>query len=212
MSSLKNIKHATMTDAIRQAMCQKKAENPKMTQGELAKWLETEHDIKITQATVSNTLKRTAESLNSTGPNRNVRRHREVKYPVVEESLYEWFLLNQERINMSGDILKEKAANLLKLACPLDTPDFNFSNGWLDRFKRRHNIKSFRRFGESGSVDMQRIEEALPRLRAELDQFEWRDIYNMDETGLFYRMQADHSLATSSAPDGSVLDRPEHYS
>jgi hypothetical protein len=33
------------------------------------------------------------------------------------------------------------------------------------------------------------IEESLPQIHLILDQFEQRDIYNMDETGLFYRMQ-----------------------
>ncbi|MBA0618148.1 hypothetical protein Godav_027535 [Gossypium davidsonii] len=28
---------------------------------------------------------------------------------------------------------------------------FNFSIGWLERFKARHEIKSYRRFGESRS-------------------------------------------------------------
>jgi hypothetical protein len=33
------------------------------------------------------------------------------------------------------------------------------------------------------------IEESLPHICLTLDQYERRDIYNMDETGLFYRMQ-----------------------
>ncbi|KAG8377334.1 hypothetical protein BUALT_Bualt08G0022400 [Buddleja alternifolia] len=49
---------------------------------------------------------------------------------------------------------------------------------------------------QSGSVDMDKIEASLPWIREELDKWAWKDIYNMDETGLFYRMQADNSLAT----------------
>jgi hypothetical protein len=33
------------------------------------------------------------------------------------------------------------------------------------------------------------IEKSLPQIHLTLDQHERRDIYNMDETGLFYRMQ-----------------------
>ncbi|KAI1000392.1 hypothetical protein K3495_g7803 [Podosphaera aphanis] len=95
---------------------------------------------------------------------------------------------------MSGDLLKLRGGYFLKELYP-DAGPFEFSNGWLDRFKARYSIKSFRRFGESGSVDMVLIEEALPGLRAVLNKYEWKDIYNMDETGLFYRMQADNSLA-----------------
>ncbi|MBA0749479.1 hypothetical protein Gogos_003399 [Gossypium gossypioides] len=73
---------------------------------------------------------------------------------------------------------------------------FNFSIGWLEWFKARHGIKSYRRFGESSSVVMENIEDALPQIRAKLEIFDWKDIYNMDETGLFYHLQAEHSLAT----------------
>lgn len=75
-------------------------------------------------------------------------------------------------------------------------PEFSLSNGWLERFKARYGIKSYRRFGESGSVIMKNIENALPGIRSKLDQFQLKYIYNMDETGLFYRLEADHSLAT----------------
>uniref|UniRef100_A0AAV1TVI1 DDE-1 domain-containing protein n=1 Tax=Peronospora matthiolae TaxID=2874970 RepID=A0AAV1TVI1_9STRA len=42
------------------------------------------------------------------------------------------------------------------------------------------------------------IEESLPGIQETLDKCEWKDIYNMDEAGLFYRLQVyfDGSLAT----------------
>ncbi|MBA0736686.1 hypothetical protein Gogos_010207 [Gossypium gossypioides] len=56
--------------------------------------------------------------------------------------------------------------------------EFNFSIGWLERFKARHVIKSYRRFGESGSIVMENIEDALPQIRAKLENFDWKNIYN----------------------------------
>jgi hypothetical protein len=89
---------------------------------------------------------------------------------------------------MSGDLTKEKAVYFLAKLYP-GHEAFEFSNGWLEAFKNRRVIKSYRRFGESGSANMAMIEESLPQIRLTLDQDERRDIYNMDETGLFYRMQ-----------------------
>ncbi|KAK5776414.1 hypothetical protein PVK06_044373 [Gossypium arboreum] len=43
---------------------------------------------------------------------------------------------------------------------------------------------------------MENIEHALPQIGAKLENFYWKDIYNMDETGLFYRLQVDHPLTT----------------
>jgi len=56
-------------------------------------------------------------------------------------------------------------------------------------FKSRHGIRSYYRFGESGSVDMAVFANTLLAIRDVLDQYAWKDIYNMDETRLFYRMQ-----------------------
>ena len=51
-------------------------------------------------------------------------------------------------------------------------------------------------FGESGFVDVQDMEQKLVSIREKIDKFPMKDVFNMDETGLFYRLQADHSLAT----------------
>ena len=48
----------------------------------------------------------------------------------------------------------------------------------------------------SGSIDMEALSIRLPEIRKTLDENTLEDIYNMDETELFYRMQADNSLAT----------------
>ncbi|KAK1562050.1 hypothetical protein Q3G72_005338 [Acer saccharum] len=93
-------------------------------------------------------------------------------------------------------MIQTKAKEFLQKMSGETNPEFNFSSGWLDRFKARHGIKSYRRFRESGSVVMENIEIALPGIRAKLNQFHWKDIYNMDETGLFFRLEVDHSLAT----------------
>lgn len=82
---------------------------------------------------------------------------------------------------MSGDLIKEKVAYFLPELYPAYGA-FGFSNGWLEAFKNRPAIKYYRRFGESESVNMALIEKSLPHIRLTLDQYERRDIYNMDET------------------------------
>ncbi|MBA0736687.1 hypothetical protein Gogos_010207, partial [Gossypium gossypioides] len=96
---------------------------------------------------------------------------------------------------MTGEMIQTKAKELLLKMYDDANSEFNFSIGWLERFKTRHGIKSYRRFSESGSIIMKNIEYALPQIRAKLKIFYSKDIYSMDETGLFYRLQAYHSLA-----------------
>jgi hypothetical protein len=66
----------------------------------------------------------------------------------------------------------------------------------MEKFKDRHGIKSFRHFGESGTLDMEAIGAALPDIRAIVDAYAKKDVFNMDETGLCWLLQADNSLAT----------------
>jgi len=122
--------------------------------------------------------------------NRAAKRQLTVKYPPMETALYRWFLTYQYQVNMSGDLTKEKATYFLVELYP-GHGAFEFSNGWLEAFKNRRGIKSYRRFGESRSANMVAIEESLLQIRLTLDQYERRDIYNMDETGLFHRMQVN---------------------
>lgn len=178
-----------MTDEVRIALCQYKKDNPKVRQKVLVAWLEKEHNTKVAQSTISGTLKRSAELLHMTNNiNLSQKRQHTVKYPEMEEALAEWFHANQDRVNMSGDLLKESAKKILDRLYPVHAT-FEFSNGWLESFKNRHGIRSYRRFGESGSVNMEVIEGERPKIREILDKYELKDIYNMDETGLFYRMQ-----------------------
>jgi hypothetical protein len=71
-----------------------------------------------------------------------------------------------------------------------------FSQRGLEKFKDQHEIKSFRRFGESGVLDMEVVDAALSDIRVVVDVYAKKDVFNMDETGLCWRLQADNSLAT----------------
>ncbi len=86
----------------------------------------------------------------------------------MEETLAEWIMANQERIPISRDLIKENAAKILDRLHP-GHELFEFSNSWLKAFKLCHGIKSFHCFGESGSVDMNVINLALPGIRQLLD-------------------------------------------
>jgi hypothetical protein len=108
-----------------------------------------------------------------------------MRYLEMESALVKWFRANQEQANVSGELVRENATKILDRLYPGHEP-FEFWSGWLEAFKSRHGIKSYCRFGESGSIDMAALANTLPTIRDVLDQ--WKDIYNMDEIRLFYRM------------------------
>jgi hypothetical protein len=65
--------------------------------------------------------------------------------------MWEWFMNARSRnIHMSGPIVRSEA---LAVATSLGNDQFKASTGWLDSFKKRHNIEWNRVCGESEDVD-----------------------------------------------------------
>jgi len=185
-----------LTESLRIALCRYKRDNPALSQRALVKWLEEIHQVTVMQATISNTLQRSVELLAwEETVNGNTKTRRPVMYQDVDEALAQWVEAYQANINISGEMIRQKTAQFLE-RLHLDAPKFKFSSGWLAKFKQQHQIRLHHRFGESGAADTEIIKESLPRIRTILDQYALANIYNMDETGLFYRMQANNSLAT----------------
>ena len=95
-------------------------------------------------------------------------------------------------MRINGPILKEKAEELSK---KLGNHGFKASDGWLSRWKVRHNIIFKKVHGEKGSADNVSAKEwKSNKIAALLDSFCENDIYNADETGLYYRATPDGSL------------------
>jgi len=98
-----------MTDKVRIALCQYKRNNPPLSQKDLIKWFKDNHSIKVSQATISTTLKWSTEILakSNNETNFNAKRQRTVRYPKMESALVKWFWANQEWANVSGELVRE---------------------------------------------------------------------------------------------------------
>jgi len=87
------------------------------------------------------------------------------------------------KINVIGPLLKEQA---LKFASDLKIEIFKASNGWPSLFFNRHNIVFGKMSGER-DVDDAVVSDWLTKLPSICEGYEPKDIFNMDETGLFYQ-------------------------
>ena len=74
---------------------------------------------------------------------------------------------------------------------------FKASNGWLEKFKNRHAIVFRALCGESSSVDPVTVEEWKKRLPTLLASYSMDNIYNADETSLFFKLLPERSMVLS---------------
>lgn len=81
----------------------------------------------------------------------------------------------------------------------MGTTDFKASNGWLASFKSRHNIVGIKLCGESASVSLETVDEWKGRLPSLLEDYKAENVFNLDETGLFFRATPDRSLAVKGS-------------
>ncbi|KAH1173012.1 hypothetical protein KIL84_016851 [Mauremys mutica] len=119
---------------------------------------------------------------------------RVAEHKDVDDALFQWFTNTQAtNLPVNGPLLMEKADIL---AAKLGHPDFKASQGWLDRFKKRHNIVFKAICGESAAVQQEQVDSWLKtQMRTILDTYETRNIFNADETGVFWKCLPDKTMA-----------------
>ncbi|KAM3911403.1 tigger transposable element-derived protein 4-like isoform 1-T2 [Leptodactylus fuscus] len=129
--------------------------------------------------------------------NENSRRRRWQPYEEVNKALLDWlYHVRSEHFPISGPMLQEKA---LHIAAQLGFHHFHASNGWLNRFRTRHNIVFHPVSG--ASVEM-RDDDAMAWkecLQVITGGYADSDIYNMEETGLFFKAIPEQTSLEKSA-------------
>lgn len=114
--------------------------------------------------------------------------------PNIEKHMLDWIRrARDENVPISGPIVREKTE---KLASDLGHADFKASEGWLMNFKKRNGIVSKIISGESASVSDVNCEEyRLTILPSILEGYSESDIFNVYETGFYYKCLPDRTLA-----------------
>ena len=82
-------------------------------------------------------------------------------------------------VPISGPMIQEEA---LQIALKLNVTGFTALNGWLEKWKTRHNVKEFSVAGEDGEVNAETLESWAERLPEIVKGYELKDVWNADET------------------------------
>lgn len=148
----------------------------------------------VALGTVANWFKnrKEIEEKASENVNPNSRRAIRVKDESTEldERVYNWFAAARGRnVPISGPIIQAKAKIV---AANLKMEGFKASNGWLESFRNRHIIK-FKVLSRDKIVDGWKDNASFL-----LRKYALKDVWNQDETGLFFRGLPRSSLVLAS--------------
>ena len=130
-----------------------------------------------------------------------VKKNRQPAWMTLEAALIEWQIRYDRHPDSgptTGDLLRYKATEFWgKLPeyagkeCP------KWTEGWLAGFKKRHSLKERRRFGEAADAELNEdSERIMEEIRQECKKYTADCVYNMDETGYYWKMKPDRSLST----------------
>lgn len=124
---------------------------------------------------------------------KNRKRARAPENPDLDECVLKWFKQGRDKkIPLSGTTIRAKAE---EFATGLGKNTFKASTGWLDNFKGRNNIVLKTACGESGSVDVIKVNQWKFDLPGIIAGVEPANIFNVDETGLFFKCTPSKTLA-----------------
>ncbi|KAG0148536.1 hypothetical protein CROQUDRAFT_41298 [Cronartium quercuum f. sp. fusiforme G11] len=134
------------------------------------------------------------------------KRVRNTTHPQVTAMLEEW--VQQAivaKVNITGEVICEKWKHFAQL-CGIPSAEWlSLSHGWLDAFRQRNGLRHFKQAAQLSANAAKQPEPDLTRLLAITSQYAPEDIYNMDETGLFYALPPDKELAEGQGEEAQKL-------
>jgi hypothetical protein len=179
-------------------VCEYHQKNPGINYEEIGNWVKKEFKLQFAPdpTTVGRILRNSTRYESIQPQNARLLKARVVKHPHLEQAMATWVLqMEHRKICLSDDLIQKKARTLATMM-GIPAESFKASNGWLSNFKNRNGLKQHRIHGESGDAQMTGIEEHMQILQAKISGYNHDDIYNMDETGLFYNLAPDKTIVS----------------
>ncbi|KAF1984698.1 DDE-domain-containing protein, partial [Aulographum hederae CBS 113979] len=179
-------------------------QGPSIRQIDATNWFERKYNHRLRQSTVSKSLGARFAYLDTGSilpTASSTFRQRQSQWPILEAVLCDWHQLVEEQGGEpSGEAILLKAKEIWpRIPQYANQPVPELSLGWLANFKRRHNIQSRIKHGEAASVPIE-AEEQMRAVQTLCGEYEEEDIFNMDETGLFWRATPSQGLTVKARP------------
>jgi len=179
-------------------ICEYMVANSHVNQGDVALYFNAKYkNLNIDRTTINKIWKSREKWLAvlPTSQTPHIFRHRPVQFPELDKAMQIWTSQAiADGVPLTDMILQQKG---LEFAKTLNIEDhLKCANGWVYRFKLRNGLQRVNFSGEANSAPLETLLEERLRLRALLAKYNEENIYNADETGLFFRMEPNQTLST----------------
>ena len=189
-----------LTVKEKREICEYSKSFPSKSQQDVANFFAAKWGKPVKRRTIGDVIKQSDRWLNKS-LDASMMRQVGGKHSNMEQALFLWFSSARAKtIPLTEAILRTKA---MFFGGKLEIVDFHYSNGWMNRFKMRYGISCRKLCGESASVSQDLVSAGRTQAKGVLKDYQPRDVYNMDETGLFYQMLPDRSLTTGEYSRGT---------
>lgn len=183
-------------------------EHGKYTLNQMVDFFEKKYDRVLNYSTISDSLSDTFKHLDETdyAIHPDFKKKRTSYWPDLDAAVFDW---EQQALKnktvVTNEALKAVARKLFdKLPQYQDVEPPKLSNGWLGGYRARLEVNNQLRLDKSGLPGRVVAVKELEDLSAELKDYRYENIYNMDETALSWKMGADCTPATKDQASGQL--------
>ncbi|OLY78903.1 ARS-binding protein 1 [Smittium mucronatum] len=191
--------------ALHNLFTHKQSTNESITPQALAKWAFESFGVKTTEREVVKLLSQSSYSFRfDSVKTTNVAREEIAEHTFVDDALYEWYLLNIDRYIWGQKIIEDQGNSMIKIGYPTKETVYKVDDTWIESFRNSFNLPNWNDFDFEPYIDVSSSNNSKSRISNLLKNYQLKDVYNVCETGLFYRMQPEWSNV-------KVTYKPEKY-
>ncbi|CAG8804222.1 1741_t:CDS:2, partial [Gigaspora rosea] len=187
-----------LNNAQRKEICEYHVKNPSAKHHDIADEFKRRYpELNLDRTTVSKILKKKDQYLHieENAATLNRYKNRGPKYPLIEKAMNIWVSqVSAAGLVLTDELVKTKGREFGRLL-GISEDELKFSNGWITNYKKRNSLRRYKLHGEAASAPLESLPNERIKLQNLLSQYELEDVYNADETGLFYRMLPNQTLA-----------------
>lgn len=163
----------------------------RIPQKEVTEWFRKTYNKDLSQSTISEILSPKYSYLDD-GSVRlgDIKKIRAPKFPLLDNAVYEWLQQREvEGLPISGDMIKQAATRFWsKIPAYASLPLPDFSNGWLDKFRRRHYIQQSVVNQALESIKFEVFREYPVHIQEFIRPYAQKDIFCVGGTSLFWKL------------------------